>query len=77
VHDDFSAGDLRRVRECLLKVLLAHPVGRDAGRLVGLSLGVEEADRAEDDVAGIDQLIAAEAWQLAQPGKEAVLSLLD
>ena len=31
VHDYFAAGDLRRIREDLLEVLLAHPVRCDAG----------------------------------------------
>ena len=44
VHDDLAAGDLRRVRERRLQLLLAHPVGYEAGRLVGVRRGVEEAD---------------------------------
>ena len=31
VHDDLSVGDLRRIWEGGLELLLAHPVGRDAG----------------------------------------------
>lgn len=34
VHDDLSVGDLRRIRKGGLDLLLAHPVGRDAGRLL-------------------------------------------
>jgi len=61
VDDDLSAGDLRRVRECRLESLLVHPVGRDAGRFLGVSCGVEEADGADDAVTGIDQVVAVEA----------------
>ena len=42
--DDLAAGDLGRVREGGLELVLAYPVGGDAGRLVGLVGGVEEAD---------------------------------
>ena len=31
VHDYLSTGDLRRLRERLLEVLLAHPIGCNAG----------------------------------------------
>jgi hypothetical protein len=36
VHDDLADGDLRRIRESHLQLLLAQPVRRDAGGLVGL-----------------------------------------
>jgi hypothetical protein len=36
VDDDLSVRDRRRIRKCRLQLLLAHPVGCDAGRLVGL-----------------------------------------
>jgi len=36
VDDDFSVRDLGRIRKCGLQLLLAHPGGCDAGRLVGL-----------------------------------------
>ena len=74
VHDDFAVGDLRRVRERPFELLLAHPVGCDPGRLLGVSRGVEEADGAQDAVAGVDELVAAEARQLAQAEEEAVLA---
>src|SRR5581483_9883093 len=77
LHDDLSVGDLRRIREGGLELLLAHPVGRDAGRLLRVCRGVKEADGADDAVAGLDQVIAAESRQLTQSGKEGVLSLLD
>jgi hypothetical protein len=68
---DVYAGERR------LELLLAHPDGRDAGRLAGLRGGVQEADRTQDAVAGLDEVIAAEARQLAQAGHESLLDLLD
>src|ERR1044072_4606435 len=76
-NDDLAAGDLRRVGEARLELLPAHPVGRNAGRLVGLRRRVEEADGAHDAVAGIDEVVAAEARQLAQAGNERLVDLLD
>ena len=47
-------------------------------RLVGLRRRLEEADGGHDAVAGIDEVIAAEARQLAQAwGTRRVLDLLD
>jgi hypothetical protein len=43
VDDGLAARDLRRVGEHRLELLLAQPAAGDAGRLVGLGLGVEEA----------------------------------
>jgi hypothetical protein len=54
LHYDLAGGDLRRVREHVLELLLAHPVGGNAGGLVGVLGRVVEADRAEDAVAGLD-----------------------
>jgi hypothetical protein len=41
------------------RTFLAHPLGWDAGRLLGVSRGVEEADGAQDAVAGLDELSQA------------------
>jgi hypothetical protein len=51
LHDDLAARDLGRIRQCLAQLLLAHHVGRDAGRLLGVLRAVEEADRTEDAVS--------------------------
>ena len=39
--------------------------------------GVEEADRAHNAVAGLDQVITVEARKLTQAGEEGVLGALD
>ena len=39
--------------------------------------GLEEADGGHDAVAGIDEVIAAEARQLAQAGHQGLVDLLD
>ena len=54
-----------------------HPGGRDAGRLLGVSLCVEDADRGKDAVTAIDQVVAVKARHLAQLGKQPVLSLIE
>jgi len=56
VHDDLSVADLLRIREGGLELLLAHPVGRDAGRLLRVCRCVKQADRADDAVLDLDQV---------------------
>src|ERR1700728_3340315 len=77
VNENLGVRDLRRIRQCRIELLLAHPVGRDAGRFLGMLRGIEEADGTQDAVIGHDQVIALEARQFAQAGNEAALSLLD
>jgi hypothetical protein len=77
VDDDLAPRDLRRLRQRRLELLVAQPVGCDAGRLVGLRRSVEEPDGAQDAVAGVDDLIAAESRELAQAGNKALVDLLD
>src|ERR1051325_1443768 len=76
VEDDLAVGDLRRSLEDPLELLVAHPLGCDTSRLVGLRRGVEEADRAHHALAGVDQEVAAEARQLAQPRRQTLADLL-
>src|SRR5678815_4571996 len=76
VDDDLSVRDLRRIRKCRLQLLVAHPGGRDASRLVGLGRSVEEVDRAHHAVAGLDEVVALEAWERVQAGQEALVELL-
>ena len=52
---------LPRIRKRRLQLLVAHPCGCDASRLVGLGRSVEEADRPHDAFAGLDEVEAAEA----------------
>src|SRR6476646_776723 len=75
VEDDLAVRDLRRILEDRLELLVAHPLGCDTSRLVGLRRGVEEADRAHDALAGVDQEVAAEAGQLAQARRQALVDL--
>src|SRR6188472_1114974 len=76
VDDDLAVRHLRRTLEDPLELLVAHPLGCDTRRLVGLRRGVEEADRAHDALAGVDQEVAAEAGQLAQTRRQTLADLL-
>src|SRR5690348_13402359 len=76
VHDHLSAGDLRRIRKGCLQLLVAHPGGCDATRLVALGRSLEEPNRAHDAVAGLDEVVALEARQLAQAGHETLVDHL-
>src|SRR5207342_3680259 len=76
VDDYLALRHLRRSLEDPLELLVAHPLGCDTSRLVGLSRGVEEADRAHDALAGVDEEIAAEARQLAQARRQTLADLL-
>ena len=66
VSDDLAAGDLRCVGDHLVEMLVGDPLGDELGRLVYLLLPLEQAERAEDPVAGLDQVVAGEAVELAQ-----------
>src|SRR6188472_1100124 len=76
VDDDLAVRHLRRTLEDPLELLVAHPLGCDTRRLVGLRRGVEEADRAHDAFAGVDEEVAAEAGQLAQARRQTLADLL-
>src|SRR2546430_16942860 len=52
LRDHLAEGDLRRIRKRALQLLVAHPTGREASRLVGLRRRIEEANRGHDAVAG-------------------------
>src|SRR4029450_4740352 len=76
VDDDLAVRHLRPSLEDPLELLVAHPLGCDTSRLVGLRRGVEEADRAHDALTGVDQEVAAEAGQLAQARRQTLADLL-
>src|SRR4029077_9131935 len=76
VNDDLAVRHLRCIREDLLELLVAHPLGCDTSRLVGLSRSVEKADRAHDTVASVDEEVVLEAGQLAQTRSQALADLL-
>jgi hypothetical protein len=77
VHDDLSARDLRRIRECPLQLLVTHPRRCDARRLVGLCRCLEEADGTHDAVTGLDEVVTAEARHLGQAGQQVLADVLD
>src|SRR5207253_8790697 len=70
VDDDLAVRHLRRILEDPLELLVAHPLGCDTSRLLGLGPRVEVADRAHDALAGVDEEVAAEAGQLAQARRQ-------
>src|SRR5689334_15915739 len=76
VDDDLAARHLRRILEDALQLLVAHPLGGDTRRLGGLRRTVEEADRAHDALAAVDQEVAAEPGQLAQARRQTLADLL-
>ena len=47
VDDDLAVSDLRRILEDPLELLVAHPFGGDASRVVGLRRGLEAAISCE------------------------------
>ena len=75
VRDHRSGGDLRRVRKRGLEPLRTHPGRGDARRLVSLFRVLEQTDRGEDAVTGVDEVVAREAGQLAQRRQQAVADL--
>src|SRR5690349_3809530 len=76
VRDHLSARHLRRVRKHRLQVLLTQPAGGDPIRLLSLSSRLEHADGADDAVTGLDEVVPAEAGQLAQPRHQGLVDLL-
>jgi hypothetical protein len=46
--------------------VLLHPARSGSDRVSGRFLGVEDADRRQDAVAGVDDVIALEPWPLAE-----------
>src|SRR5438477_638953 len=76
LRDHLAEGDLRRIRKRALQLLVAHPTGREASRLVGMRRRIEEANRGHDAVAGLDQEVAVEPGQLAQLRDQRLVDLL-
>jgi len=70
VRDDLATGDLRRVGDRRVEVLVGDPFRDEHRRTVGLLGGLEEAERAEDASAAFDQEVAGEAGELAELGYE-------
>src|SRR5688572_1902077 len=72
VSDDLAARDLRRVRDQRLELLVADPACDDVRRLLALLGSLEETERAEDTLIGLDQVVAGEAGQLAEHRDESL-----
>jgi hypothetical protein len=66
VSNDLTARDLRRVRNHRSEVLVGDPLRDDLRRLVALLGRLEETERAQNAVAGLDELVAGEAGELAE-----------
>src|SRR5437763_9296276 len=77
VRDDLAARDLRRVRNQRVEVLVADPLFDERLGLVGLLCGLEETKRAQDAVAGLDQVVAGETGELAKLRDERRVDLAD
>src|SRR5688572_3537121 len=75
VSDDLAACDLRRVRDQRLEFLVADPGCYEVRRLLALLRRLEETERAEDAVIGLDQVVAGEAGQLAEHRDEGLVDL--
>jgi hypothetical protein len=76
LSNDLAARDLRLVGNRLGEVLVADPL-RDELRGLGVLLGrLEETERAQDAVVGLDQVVALEAGELASCGTSVSLTLL-
>src|SRR5687768_13787072 len=75
VSDDLAARDLGLVGDQRFELLLADPGDDDVRRLLALLRRLEETERAEDAVAGLDQPVAHEPRQLLQPRDEGLVDL--
>src|SRR4029453_6319944 len=75
LSNDLAARDLRLVGNRLGEVLVGDPL-RDELRGLGVLLGrLEETERAQDAVVGLDQVVALEAGELAELRDERLLDL--
>src|SRR3990170_6281804 len=75
VSNDLAARDLGLVGENRLELLLADPRCDELRRLHTLLRRLEETERAEDAVAGIDQVVALEPGQLLELRDEGLVDL--
>ena len=66
MSNDLAARDLGLVGENRVELLLADPRCDELRRLQALLRRLEETERGEDAVAGIDQVVALEPGQLLE-----------
>ena len=58
-------------------MLISDPLRRELSGLLGLLGGLEETERAQNAVAGLDQVIAAKTGELAKLRDERLVDLAD
>src|SRR6476619_101330 len=73
--NDLAARDLRLVGENRLELLLADPRCDELRRVDTLLRRLEETERGEHAVAGIDQVVALEPGQLVELRHEGLVDL--
>src|SRR5207342_261279 len=75
LSDDLAACNLRLVGDDRAEVLVAEPRGDELRRLHPLLRSLEEIERAEDAVPGLDQVVALESRELVQLREEGLVDL--
>jgi hypothetical protein len=75
VYDDLAARDLGLVGDHRVELLVAQPAGDDVRRLLALLRSLEEAERAEDAVVGLDQPVARKPREPVQLRTSVALTL--
>ena len=59
----------------IAELLVANPRGDDLRRVQALLRSLEETERTEDAVAGLDQVVAEEPGELLELGEERLAGL--
>jgi hypothetical protein len=76
-RNDFAARDFRSVGNHGAEVLIVDPLRRELSGLLGLLGGLEETERTQNAVAGLDQVVAAKPGELAKLRNERLVDLAD
>src|SRR4029077_2988447 len=75
--NDLAARDLRITRNHGAEVLVGDPLLHEACGCLRLVGGLEETERAQYPVAGLDEVVAGKPGQLAKLGDEGFVDLAD
>src|SRR4029077_18214612 len=75
--NDLTARDLRITRNHGAEVLVGDPLLHEARGGLGLVGGLEETERAQHSVAGLDEVVAGKPGQLAKLRDEGLVYLAD
>src|SRR4029078_17265 len=75
--NDLTARDLRITRNHGAEVLVGDPLLHEARGCLGLVAGLEETERAQDAVAGLDEVVAGKPGQLAKLRDEGLVDLAE